>query len=419
MVKASALFIVIVISFLLASITSGIVYYTFYYKIQVANQQIYHKLIHNLNSAIAYVLYLPEAQTSIDKTIDLYGEENDRAQIKSKVWGVFNIASVSVSDKNITLEKSFLYGYAPDQASNAAIHLKNSDRGLRLSGKTSIVGTCYLPQGVVQAAAVDGYLYQGSSKLIEGTIIKSTDQEIAINLSIIKRSEELLSLNFTQEGSTDAEADKLFTNDSLIHSFAEPILYLNYNDPRLKEVTYLEGNIILYSSQPIHLSHTLKIKDALLVAPSLRFPENYQGSLQVVCSDSIVVESNVKLEYPSALLLIKKNIANANPMIQVKKGARINGVIFAYSNALNDDKVYVQLQSGSYTMGQVYSTGSIDCQGTVHGGLMCKTILLKTNTSINENYLLNTTIDVTKRSVYYTGSNLLPAKNKKRIIKYL
>jgi hypothetical protein len=32
---------------------------------------------------------------------------------------------------------------------------------------------------------------------------------------------------------------------------------------------------------------------------------------------------------------------------------------------------------------------------------------------------LNATIDVKKRSVHYTGSSLLPAKNKKRIIKYL
>ena len=418
MLKASALFIVIVISFLLASITSGIVYYTFYYKMQVANQQLYSKLTHNLNSGIAYALYLPESQSAVEKTIDLYGEENDKVIIRSSVWGVFNMASVSVTDRNVTLEKSFLYGYAPDKESNAAIHLKNSDRGLRLSGKTFIVGTCYLPQGVVKTESVDGYLYQGPTKLIDGEVIKSTETEIPVSQSIIKHAEELLSLNFQQSTQAPEKEEATF-KDSLIHSFAEPVLYINYNDERLKQVTYLEGNVILYSSKHIDLNKQLKIKDAIIVAPSVRFPDGYHGTLQAICSDSIIVESNTVLDYPSALLLIKKNAANANPKIQLKEKASLKGIAFAYSKELNDTKVYVELRKESFVMGQVYSTGSIDCQGIVHGGLMCKTILLKTNTSINENYLLNTTIDVKKRSVYYTGSNLLPAKNKKRIIKYL
>ncbi|MBC7488001.1 MAG: hypothetical protein H7282_14765 [Cytophagaceae bacterium] len=418
MLRASALFIVIVISFLLASITSGIVYYTFYYKIQVANQRLYSKLTHNLNSGIAYALYLPESQSVVEKTIDLYGEENDKVIIRSSVWGVFNMASVSVTDKNVTLSKSFLYGYAPDKESNAAICLSNSDRGLRLSGKTSIVGTCYLPQGVVKTESVDGYLYQGPAKLIDGEIIKSTDTEISVSSSIIKLAEGLLNFNF-QASAAETEKEEDVVKDSLIHSFAEPVLYINYNDERLRQLTYLEGNIIVFSNKHINLNKHLKIKDAIVVAPSVRFPDGYQGTLQAICSDSIVVESNVVLDYPSALLLIKKNIANANPKIQLKEKSSLKGIIFAYSKELNDFKVYVDLRKESFVMGQVYSTGSIDCKGVVHGGLICKTILLKTNTSINENYLLNTTIDVKKRSVYYTGSNLLPAKNKKRIIKYL
>lgn len=418
MLRASALFIVIVISFLLASITSGIVYYTFYYKIQVADQHIYTKLIHNFNSAKAYLLCLPESESAFDKTIDLYAEGNDAATVKGKVWGVFNVASVSVTDKNVKLEKSFMYGYAPSHESNAALHLGNSDRGLRISGKTTIVGTCYLPQGVVQTTSVDGYLYEGNRKLIDGDVIKSTDDKIAINEPIIKRAEDLLHFNFVSEGDQEAE-DKLVVKDTLIRSFSEPVLYIDYNDERLKEVVYLKGNIILYSKKHLMLSKQRQIIDAIVVAPSVQFLEGYQGSLQVICSDSIVLEPQVVLDYPSALLLLKSNAANANPKIQLKNDVKVKGILFAYSKELNDDKVYIQLNKESYLMGQAYSTGSIDSQGIVHGGLMCKTILLKTNTSINENYLLNTTIDVKRRSVYYTGSNLLPAKNKKRIIKYL
>lgn len=416
--KASALFIVIVISFLLASITSGIVYYTLYYKIQVANQQVFNKLSHNLHSGIAYTLSLPEAESAFNKSIDLYGEGIDSVQISGKVWGVFNVAAVSVSSKNAKLEKSFMYGYAPDQESNAAIYLKDWDRGLRISGKTLIRGTCYLPQGVVKTESVDGFLYDGPKKLIDGEIIKSTSKEIVVNTAIIQRAEELLNFNFNQQ-EISKKQDSLFSKDSLIHSFAEPALYLSFDDERLKSISFIEGNVVLYSRKHLVLRKELKLKDVIVVAPSIEFFDGYQGCLQAICSDSILLQSNTVLEYPSALLLIKKNMANANAKITLKDKSIIKGIVFSYSKELNDDKVYVALNKGSFVMGQVYSTGSVDCQGILHGGFMCKTTLLKTNTSFNENYLLNAVVDVKKRSVHYTGSNLLPAKNKKRIIKYL
>jgi hypothetical protein len=254
--------------------------------------------------------------------------------------------------------------------------------------------------------------------LVNGDIIKSTDKEINVNKVTIKHLQDLLSMNFLQLQSDSAQ-EELFKKDTLIWSFSDPTLCLDYNDMRLKHMQHIAGNVILYSAKHLDLTTNLNLKDVILVAPSLKFPSNYKGVLQALCSDSIVLESGVLLDYPSAIVLIKKNIINAQAQIILKEQAQVNGILFAYSQLENDDKIYIHLRSKALVRGQLYSAGSIDCQGIVYGGLMCKSLLLKTNTSINENYLLNATIDVKKRSIHYTGSNLLPAKNKKRIIKYL
>ncbi|HSZ72323.1 MAG TPA: hypothetical protein VK750_06570 [Cytophagaceae bacterium] len=420
MIRASALFIVIVISFLLASITSGIVYYTFYYKVQLANHAVYHRLVHNLNSGIAYTLSLAETSSAYQKQIDLYNEGSDSVKIDAKLWGIFNIASVEAYGKGIALKKAFMYGYAPSKESNVAIYLKNSDKGLRISGNTTIVGTCYLPQGTVKAANVDGFTYQGPSKLINGEIRQSPDSNIRLNSSVLSHIEELLKydfLNFPDHFSSSPNESS--EKDSLIRSFTDSTWYISYADARLTDCMYLQGNIVLYSDQPIRLRNTLSVKDIIIVAPSIIFSGKYQGTLQAFCTDSIVVDSDVTLDYPSTLVLFKKNVVNASAKIHLKERSAVSGIVCAYSTLTNDDHIHVQVNKGALVKGQLYSSGSIDCQGTIYGGMICKTTLLKTNTSINENYLLNTTIDLTKRSTYFVGSNLLPANSKKKVIKYL
>ena len=412
MVKASALFIVLVIAFVVGAITSSIVFATFYYRLEVADLLIYKKLNTNLNSAIAELKVMPEEYLVDSLVWDLYGEGTDSVCVKVSPWGIFEVAHASAFSNSKRLTKSFIFGYTLDKESKAAICLVDSDRGLRVSGKTSIVGDCYLPQGVVKAANVDGNFYQGSPKLIEGQIFKSKQTTVTLNESIVKYLDQLLQNKV--ENYTLTEKDTVVAN-----SFENETYLVDYTQALSQGLTAVKGNVILYSTKAIILSTNIALNDVMVIAPSVIVPKNYTASLQIICTDSIVVQENATLNYPSALVLIKNKSTAPLSYITIQKGADVRGVICAYSKFVNEENVIVTIQKGAIVQGQVFSNASVNCQGTVKGGIISNKLLLKTAVSINENSLLDAVIDVSKRSPNFIGSKILPVSSKRGIVKWL
>ena len=412
-IRASALFIVLVISFVVGAITSSIVFATYYYKIEFYDLLLYKKLNTNLNSAIAELKVMPEDALVDSLVWDLYGEGTDSVSAKVKPWGIYEVAQVSSFKGNKYLHKSFMYGYTLDKESKAALCLSDSDRGLRISGNTKIVGDCYLPQGVVKSSNVDGRFYQGSSKLVDGQVFKSKQNAITLNESIVTYLDLLLKTNSSTYTITEGDTS------ALLNGFENASLIVDYNDPGLHEKTRIIGNVILYSLTPITLNKNIALQDVLVIAPSVIIPEGYRGSMQVICSDSIVVKSKVKLLYPSALILIKNNPATALAHITMQDNSDVRGVICAYSKFVNEENVVVTIHKESRVHGQVFSNANVNCQGTVYGGIISNKLLLKTAVSINENCLLDAVIDISKRSPDFIGSKLLPVSAKRGIVKWL
>jgi len=413
MIRASALFIVLVVSFVVGAITSSIVFATFYYRLEVADLLIYKKLNTNLNSAVAELKVMSE-ESIVDSLVwDLYDEGQDSVSVKVSPWGIFEIAQVSAFSNNKKIQKSFLFGYTLAKESNAALHLGDSDRGLRVSGKTTVVGDCYLPQGVVKVANIDGSFYQGPSKLVDGLVIKSSKVPIKLNPTIVHYLDDLLAAKSENYSFTETDTS------AFVHSFSKDTYFIEYSQAQLQSLTRMKGNIVLYSNKPISLTTTMRLEDVIVVAPSVIVPENYKAALQIICTDSIVVKENATLLYPSALVLVKNKSTMPLAYISLNKGSEVRGVICAYSKFVNEENVIVNIYKGATVHGQVFSNANVNCQGVIKGGIITNKLLLKTNVSINENCLLDAEVNVSKRSPHFIGSKLLPVSKQRGIVKWL
>ncbi|HYG38268.1 MAG TPA: hypothetical protein VD908_06600, partial [Cytophagales bacterium] len=172
MLKANALFIVIIVSLVIGIFCSSLILVSYFQRLQVQKDQLIKKLDLNANSAINILLSGSDIFSyGEEKTMDLYGNDIDSVTIKKMLWGIFEIGSVNSFSKNFQKWKSIIYGYKLDDR-KCAIYLPDQNSPLSLGGSTFINGDCYLPESGVKRAYIEGQAFSFAN-LIQGTIKKS------------------------------------------------------------------------------------------------------------------------------------------------------------------------------------------------------------------------------------------------------
>ena len=83
------------------------------------------------------------------------------------------------------------------------------------------------------------------------------------------------------------------------------------------------------------------------------------------------------------------------------------GYVFASTSGDDFQKhVTISIEKNAVVYGSVYSTELVDLKATVIGSVTCAKFVLKTNSAVYENHLMNAVIDRTKRNEAYVGSLL-------------
>lgn len=417
MVRANALFIVIVISLVMGILCSSLIGIAYYQRLQVQKNQLFKKLENDASSGLNVVLAdRQERFSSTETTLDLFGDGTDSVSLKKTPWGVYEVAVVNAFSHNHHRVKSVLIGSDLDEKGKSAIYLSDQNSQLALAGNTVIKGTCYLPEAGVKRAYIEGVSFSGSN-LINGTTLRSEFMLPPLNDKVLK---PLIS-HFETGGDLQSEATVTapLNQDTMQQSFFDPSIRLNAASVQRLTQKVLEGNIVLVSDKPLEIDSSCKIDNIIVVAPAVVFHEGFRGSLQVFCTDSIIVRDQVFLKYPSVLGLIKTSVKVKQPVIMVGQKAVIKGVVFTYCHIPDLEKTIIRLGKESRVEGQVYSDGGVDLQGTVYGNITCSRFTLRTPSSIYENHILNGVIDSGKLSEYYVGSSLVYSKNNKKVVKWL
>ncbi|MCR6641071.1 MAG: hypothetical protein NVV82_19285 [Sporocytophaga sp.] len=414
MVRANALFIVLVISLLVALISSSLILVSYHYSTVHYQTRLYKRLLSNAQSGINYLL-AEEGEVSLNEEIiiDLYGKENDSVALKRMNWGVFDLAVVRAFSGNQQVIRILEYGYKPDAETKSAIYMADLNRPLSLCGNTVIKGTCYLPESGVRRDYIEGQSFMGD-KLIQGEIKKSKNSLPELKKDI---KEKLLSLLEDKLNLDEFEQLQELDIDTVRRSFTEKTLLLKQKTHL--SIKNLYGNILITSDTILKIGRDANLEDVIIAARAVEIESGFKGKLQIFAVDSVLLGENVELNYPSVIGLFKKDFKVMQPFIKVSKGGKVNGIVFSSQSVFDLKQTLISIEKDAFLHGQLYSDGFADIQGKVYGSVFCNKFRLKTSSSLYENYLLNTTIDATKLSPYFIESALLSSEKKKRVIKWL
>ena len=118
--------------------------------------------------------------------------------------------------------------------------------------------------------------------------------------------------------------------------------------------------------------------------------------------------------------MIQSETGKYNPsdslIVGLGKGSLVEGGILINSFGLTS---FIKIDKGAKVSGQVYCPGFVELNGEVIGSLYCKTFYLKTARGRYYNHLLNTRIDYSSLSEYFSGIDLLKDIPQKLVIKWL
>jgi hypothetical protein len=418
MLKGSALYMVIIIALVIAVLCSSLILAAYFFRGQYLIKARYDRLQNNLSSGVHLLLHTKDTAYLQGKTIRLFNNDLDSVRLKTIHWGLYDIGVAEAFQQRDTVFKVFSMACGIDSPKWAAVYLIDEDRPVSVSGKTSVRGDAFLPKAGVQAAYVDNKAYQGDKRLIIGKTHDSQRKLPPLNQKRLNTLEHL----FNAQG---LPAVPNRAPDSLIRSFRAPTyrVKLDKRNPVLRD-TYLSGNMIIYSDTLLTIDSTARLNNVLVFAKAILVKSGFRGTCQLFASDSISLERNCRLGYPSCLgiLRYKSPLVGFPPQISIGQNTKVNGAIFTYEKEVSALPATINLGKGAKITGQVYAQHNISTRDsvTIAGSVFTARFVYQTAFTRYENYLINLKIDAGALSRYYLTSDLMPvASNEKKILQWL
>jgi hypothetical protein len=419
MLKASALYIVIIISLVIGLLCSSLIVVAYFYRLQYQWTFRHQQLQNNLGSAVNILLASQNDNLYTEKSFSLFGGDNDSVSIKKTEWGVYDVGVTKSFIQKDTLLKTFLVASTIDSAKWAALYLIDEDRPLSVSGKTMIKGDVYISKAGVKEAYVDNKSYQGDKRLVIGKVHNSDKTLPALNTDRLNQLEKYF----------DQAKEKTITTlkfDSVSNSFLSETRIFSFgkNAETLQDIK-LTGNIILLSDTSITIESTAQLENVVIFAPSIIVKSEFNGTCQLFASDSISVARNCTFNYPSCLAVTRfKPSNNSRPMLlNIGESTKLTGVILTYDKNYDRNKqALIDIGKNAIITGQVYAQGLLGLKDGISfiGGVFANRFLYQSSFTRYENYLINVTINSTALSPYYLSSDMVPAAgNKKKVLKWL
>lgn len=399
MIKASSLYIVVVISVIIAILTTSFITVAFFYRQEYLKNQRYSRLLSNLESADAILLSTDHKEFNSDEIIDLYGRQTDSIIVRKESWGLYDLAIGKAFTLDDTLRNAFLIGKDTSK-DPAAIYLSDEDRPLSVSGDSRIVGDAILPESGIRQSYVDGRTYTGK-KLVDGAVKVSKRTLPAVSDEIIQRINELFDIDKQPGTNTLAESVKRsFFNSPLM-------LDLSDNSVDLTGIS-LQGKIILVSDTTVFIKKTTSLKDIIICAPVIYIEEGFQGNAQFFARDSIIAEKKTIFDYPSVMAVLKPEDSKIQAKIELGEGSSFSGILFAHEKSRSDLQTIISLGKDSAVKGEIFASGFIklDKPASIYGKVSGHRFIIKASSVLYENYLIDILINRPARNKYYLSSGL-------------
>jgi hypothetical protein len=413
MIKAGSLFYAIVISLVIAILTSSILLFGYTVRSSTDRAEMQRRLVLNAGSGIQLLLSAQEiVPQNSSKIIDLYNEGTDSIELSQKTWGAYSVLNSKAFFKKE--ERSITALCGSQNAERYCIRLADHDKPLAMCGKTVLKGDAFLPAAGVKRAYIEGQSFVGAN-MVQGIIHNSTKSVPDPPESLLLFLRGILSGKVTDDDSL-LLTEGIIEADSLSNDFQQrTMVFYTPGNLHIAGGAY-SGNIAFLAGGTITVDPTAQLNDVILGANKICLKEGLRASLQAFAADSILLEKNVSLSYPSVLGAFKRNEAPAAVVILGEKDS-VCGTIFAFKEKEVQQSPGVIIRKEAFAEGEILTNGFADMQGTLHGSLSCVSLLLRTPSSVYENHLLNAVIDVIARPGVYSG--MLGSGGTNQIVKYL
>jgi hypothetical protein len=405
MLKASALYMVIVMALVMAVICSSLIVAAYFYKSQYQRSFRLQQLHNNLASA-ENILLESKADLSTPAKISLFNQNNDTVILSRKPWGIFEVGVAHTFVQNDTLSSVFTLAQARDSIKLYALYIVDEDRSISVSGKTVIKGTAFLPKAGIKEAYVNSQPYKGDRRLVIGTKKISTRKLPALNDKALQRLKQYF------EPADRVDAIGSLPSDSLLRSFMQPTLWADFKHNTYIVNTNLKGNIIIRSDTSITLDGNARLEDVMVFAQSIKVKSGFKGSCQLFATDSVQVEQGCRFNYPSVIGVFNFNEqSHGQRKLSLGNSVNLEGALLMYEKANNDLLPVIDLGKGTTVSGHIYSQGLLNYQDgvVINGSVATTRFLYQTSYTRYENYLINLKIDGSALPGAFLTGELLPA----------
>ena len=416
MLKASALYIVIVIALVIAVLCSTLIVTGYYYKSAYQRKFRYDLLQRNETSGINILLGSDDVLYQQKKVFSLFGSGHDSVSLQKISWGIYELGLCRSFIQKDTVQKVFLIAAAVDSTKWAALYLIDEDRPLSLSGKTMIKGNVFIPKAGVKEAYVDGKAYQGDKRLVVGTKHDSQKSLPAPDAGKLLAIRDIRNYAATDTG--------LSHRDSMSNSFFNPSIVINFKK-KIGTIgrTKLSGNIILLSDTTIIITNLAQLQNVIIYAKSISVEKGFTGNCQLFARDSIGIQGDCHLNYPSALGVLRFETDKATQgRIHIGENTVVSGSVFTYEKIKSQLQTIIDLDKNVTITGQTYVQGILRLKDgdRFEGSVFTNRFLYQSNYTTFENYLINAKIDEGALSPYYLTSSLFPVStSKQKILQWL
>lgn len=393
--NAHALYFSVLLSVIIAIIITSLFLVAHYYSLLTADINNKDHLLHNLLSveALALSSHSKELETS------LFDNSNNNVGFYKASWGIFEAIVCWATVKEDTLVSSFLLGRVEDK--QLALSVIDQGHALKVSGTSQINGNVYLPKAGVKSFLVNNIPYSEKT-FLTGENLPGKFNLTSYQNKVLKYWREVEELKNT------AQPIDEITNE-IFNPFSNQAFLLT----QLSSSDRLKGKLIVSSSNGLTIPSSAELEDIIIIAPHVIVSSGFKGSIQVFATDSIVVNSNSSLTYPSSLNLLVKQ--KGNPRIELKKDAYMQGVITAFNEDNSLSTSLVKLNSSAVLEGEIVSNGYVHLEGKVWGSVFCQSLIYNSGSIFYDNAIYNGVINRSKRHDAFLGL----CGEEKRIIKKL
>lgn len=409
---ARALVFALLVVLIVALVSGALVTLAHLQTTQFQLQQDRQAVLRNAKSGFQYLLAQEKVENKkIQAHFDLFGQGRDSVLLRRYPWGFYDVLFSKAHRQTIQGQflqtKAAILGTDIKEQQQSALYLLDNNRSLSLVGKTRIEGIAYLPKAGVKRGYINGLSYYGD-RLIYGEKERSKRYLPKLNEERIK----LLQQEFLKMTGSTALAQEVQ------HSFGELPLEIYAPTVYLKN-QQVSGQVIIRSDSLIYVGKDAKLEDVLLFAPNIVIEAGFKGQLQAFATKTILVQENVKLEYPSGLTLLSKY--QKDNQIKIEDNTIIEGNILVKTDKLQSNVVPVQLvvNEKATIIGEIYSDTKVEIKGTLFGHLSCHSFIYRTAASIFDNHLYNANMIYKNRpDMFFTNLYLEDAKANK-ILKWV